>query len=344
MTEIAHPVAGHQHFDTLDTLLANARSLIEPTQRAAIASLPPEVRHVAGFHLGWWDADGTDASTGGGKAVRPAITLTCARAAGGSAHSAVPAAVAVELVHDFSLLHDDIMDGDTTRRHRPTAWTAFGLPRALLTGDALLVLALDLLNSGPSGEALRSAVLELCAGQSSDLAFEDRGEVGLPESLKMAEQKTGALFGVSCQLGALSAADGPPVAGLYREFGRHLGIAFQLIDDVLGIWGRESVTGKPVHSDLRSRKKSLPVVAALSSDTAAGQELAAMYARTDAPSDRELGIAADLVEAAGGRTWAEAAAARHRCTALNLLTEADPHPSAEADLHALAESMTARMS
>ncbi|SON59931.1 (2E,6E)-farnesyl diphosphate synthase [Mycobacterium simulans] len=343
MTETAQPTHACTTLDAIQSLLTSTRLLVEPTQRVVFDTLPAEVRHVAGFHLGWWDADGGNKPAGGGKAIRPVMTLTCARAAGGPAHAAISAAVAVELVHDFSLLHDDIMDSDPTRRHRPAAWAAFGVPRALLTGDALLVSALQLVNSGTAGEVLRAAVLELCAGQAHDLAFEHRVDVRLPECLRMAEQKTGALFGAACELGALSVTDDLPVAGWYRQFGRQLGIAFQLIDDVLGIWGCESVTGKPVYSDLRSRKKSLPVVAALTSGTAAGRELAALYARADALTEDELSDAAGLVESAGGRAWAEAEAARRRHHALDVLGTANPDPSAANDLRALADSITTRV-
>ncbi|GJO08978.1 hypothetical protein NJB1808e29_42380 [Mycobacterium marinum] len=256
--------------------------------------------------------------------------------------AAIAAAVAVELVHDCSLLHDDIMDGDVTRRHRPAAWVVYGVPMAILTGDALLVLALDLVHEGASGSALRKAALELCAGQSADLAFEQRTKVWLPECLQMAQQKTGALFGVAYQLGALAAGADSLVADQYAQFGRHLGLSFQLVDDILGIWGNESVTGKPVFSDLQSRKKSLPVVAALSSGTAAGAKLETLLGGSDALSDHELAFAADLIEDAGGRAWAEGEALRHRGLALDALAAAEPEPTAAEDLLALAELMTVR--
>jgi geranylgeranyl diphosphate synthase type I len=248
----------------------------------------------------------------------------------------------VELAHDFSLLHDDIMDRDTMRRHRPAAWVAYGEPLALLTGDALLVAAFDLVPEGPPAAAFRAAALELCAGQSADLSFEKRTSVGLPECLRMAEQKTAALLSLACRLGALSAGVDTRVADLYRQFGRHLGIAFQLIDDILGIWCDEHVTGKPVRSDLRSRKKTLPVAAALSSGTAAGDELAALLSRSEIPDDRAVHHAANLIDAAGGRDWAEAEALRHRVSALDALAEAEPEDCAAQDLQALAALMTAR--
>lgn len=342
MTETVQPVCAAKGVASIETLLTETRRLIEPTQRAVIETLPASIRHITGFHLGWWDADGRESSGSRGKAVRPALTIACARAAGGSAQAAIEPAVAVELMHDFSLLHDDIMDRDLTRRHRPTAWAEFGIPMAMLTGDALFLLASDLVHAGPSGVALRSAAMELCAGQSDDVAFEAKAAVGLPECLRMAEQKTGALFGVACQLGALSVSDDTRLAELYRQFGRNLGIAFQLIDDILGIWGQELITGKPVYSDIKSRKKSLPVVAALSSGTPAGDELATLYANGEAFNEHELAHAAALIEDAGGRAWADAEATRYRNRALDALTAAKPKPGAAADLTALAELVTAR--
>lgn len=342
MSQMARPVRASTTPARISLLLNDIRLLIEPKQRAVIANLSPELRICAGFHIGWWEPDGRDSSVRHGKAVRPALSITCARAAGGAMDAAIPAAVAVELVHDCSLLHDDIMDGDVTRRHRPAAWVVYGVPMAILTGDALLVLALDLVHEGASGSALRKAALELCAGQSADLAFEQCTKVWLPECLQMAQQKTGALFGVACQLGALAAGADSLVADQYAQFGRHLGLSFQLVDDILGIWGSESVTGKPVFSDLQSRKKSLPVVAALSSGTAAGAKLETLLGGTEALSDHELSYAADLIEDAGGRAWAEGEALRHRGLALEALAAAEPEPTAAEDLLALAELMTVR--
>ena len=125
--------------------VALARDLVGPAMESAIARLTPDVRAVAAYHLGFADAAGNPIRSGSGKALRPALALLSARAAGAQAERGVTAAVAVELVHNFSLLHDDIMDNDTERRHRPTAWTVFGVGAAILAGDALLALAQDLL-------------------------------------------------------------------------------------------------------------------------------------------------------------------------------------------------------
>jgi len=333
---------------TAHAVLESCRRRTEPALRAAIDSLPAPIRHIAGYHRGWWDEHGTPTPGGGGKAIRPALALLAASAVG-SRHPggadpggadpggadpggagrvdhdrggagrvdhdraerdrAVPAAVAVELVHDFSLLHDDVMDGDLTRRHRPTAWAVYGVGEAILAGDSLLTLAMDMLArtgrpvAGRGVRMLGEVVQELLDGQVADLAFERRTDVGLAECLRMAESKTGALLGGACALGALFAeAPTAEVAGM-RRFGRELGLAFQLVDDLLGIWGDPETTGKPVRGDLRCRKKSLPVVAALTSGTPAGAQLAALYRRDGELSEAELARAAELVELAGARDW-----------------------------------------
>src|SRR5215472_5018380 len=180
--------------------VAVARDLVGPATEAAINRLSPGVRRVAAYHYGLADADGNPVRTGSGKALRPALALLSARAAGASPERGVTPAIAVELVHNFSLLHDDIMDGDTERRHRPTAWTVFGVGAAILAGDAMLALANDLLleDTAPGGlwaaRCLSTAVQRLISGQGEDLAFEERGDVTLPECIEMAGDKTAALM------------------------------------------------------------------------------------------------------------------------------------------------------
>ena len=221
------------------------------------------------------------------------------------------AAVAVELVHNFSLLHDDIMDNDTERRHRPTAWTVFGVGAAILAGDALLALAQDLLleDGNPQGawaaRCLSAAVQRLIGGQGADLAFEKRDDVTLAECLDMAGDKTAALMACACSIGAVHLGAPPTLAMGLAGFGAHVGLAFQLTDDLLGIWGAPEVTGKPVRADLRARKKSLPVVAALNSGTPEAAELRALLTDPAPLTEDDLVRAADLVVAAGGKDWAE---------------------------------------
>ncbi|RSM35432.1 polyprenyl synthetase family protein [Amycolatopsis balhimycina DSM 5908] len=321
----------------LADVLAWSRGLVDPALRTAAERLPEAMRRIAAYHFGWADTHGRPSPGGGGKALRPALVLLCAEAAGGDAADAVPAAVAVELVHNFSLLHDDVMDGDTTRRHRATAWTVFGTGPAVLAGDALLSLAFEVLAPGgaPNTRLLSSAVLALLEGQAADLDFEQRDDVTPGECVRMAEGKTAALLGAACTLGA--AGD-----DRFGAFGRAVGLAFQHIDDLLGIWGDPAVTGKPVYSDLQNRKKSLPVVTALSSGTDAGADLAALYARREPLDEASLARAASLVEAAGGRQWSQAQAEALLAKALRDLTAANPVPRAAAELAALARLITTR--
>jgi geranylgeranyl diphosphate synthase, type I len=237
----------------------------------------------------------------------------------------LPAAAAVELVHNFSLLHDDLMDGDRTRRHRPTVWAVFGSGQAILAGDALLGLADEVLAEAPSAtrswaiRCLAASTRRLIAGQLADLAFETRRDVTLSECLQMAADKTAALLSCAASIGAVLANGPTDLALRLAQFGEHLGLAYQLIDDVLGIWGSPETTGKPVLSDLRAKKKSLPVVAALTSPTAAGDRLAALYLTDAQLTEPLLEEAADLVQQAGGRAWAESTADAELASALELI-------------------------
>lgn len=203
-------------------ILARARTVVDPALRAAVESMPESMRRVVAYHFGWREVDGTPAEADAGKAIRPALVLAAAQACAANSRaadsfslnspavrSAVRAAAAVELVHNFTLLHDDVIDRDVTRRHRPTAWRAFGATEAILAGDALHSLALRTLAedthaaTGPALRRLAHCVVELCDGQQADCAFEQRSTVSLDECLAMAEAKTGALLGTACAIGAL---------------------------------------------------------------------------------------------------------------------------------------------
>lgn len=324
-------------------LLAWSRRHIEPELRSAVDRLPTPLRLIAGYHFGWWDADGTPLPSGtGGKAIRPALALLAAEATSGDSRAGLVGAVAVELVHNFTLVHDDVIDGDLTRRHRPTAWSVFGSGAAIVAGDALLTLALEVLATSDHPVArqathvLSTAIMDLMQGQYSDVDFERRTDVDLPECVSMAEGKSGALLGCACALGAILGGGSNEQTARLRSFGEQLGVAFQLVDDLLGIWGDPRVTGKPIHADLRRRKKSLPVVAALTSGTPAGMQLAELYQRSRPISDAELVQAAELVELAGGRAWCQARAQDLVAAALEQLHAAVGHSRPAAELAALA--------
>ena len=327
-------------------VLDRSRQLVDPAMRKAVDRLESDMRLVAGYHLGFWGADGR-AANGAGKGLRGALAVLSAAAAGDVVRG-VPAAVAVELVHGFSLLHDDVMDGDRERRHRPTAWAVFGEPAAILAGDAMVTLATEVLADAGSPNqiwairCLTSTTQRLVTGQAADVAFERRTEVSLDECLEMSRDKTGALLSCASSLGAVL-ADGPPDLVLrLTEFGDHLGLAFQLIDDLLGIWGDPRTTGKPVLSDLRARKKTLPVVAALTAGMPGSERLRELYTRPDPLSAVEVELAARLVEEAGGREWANAESSRQLAAALVRLDDLDAPADVRAELAELARFVIGR--
>jgi geranylgeranyl diphosphate synthase type I len=328
--------------ETVRDLLASRRALFDPFLRAAVGEMPSGVRRIASYHLGWVDHDGRQVVANPGKAIRPTLALVAAEAVGSTALEALPAAAAVELVHNFSLIHDDVIDRDITRRHRPTAWTEFGVGPALCAGSALFALAFDVLAASGHHAAqgvatmLSEAVLGLLEGQSQDLAFECRTDVDLSECLGMVERKTGLLIGCACAAGAAFGGGQPAQVERLRSFGRHLGFAFQLVDDLLGIWGDPALTGKPVGSDLQNRKKTLPVVWALSSGTSAAGELAALYEGETVLSEGELARAARLIEKAGARQWCDAQLEVFVSRALQDLELARPTDRAAVELRSLA--------
>ncbi|MEV6976199.1 polyprenyl synthetase family protein, partial [Kitasatospora sp. NPDC093806] len=309
----------------------------------------------AAYHLGR-PADGS-APDGrhGGKCVRAALTLLSARAVGGDPAAAVPAAAAVELVHNLSLLYDDVLDGDAVRRHRAAAWQVFGAASATRAADALLLLAFEAFSGGSgdprlapeAAEALLDTLIRLAVGEGLDVLFEQRSRVGVEECLEMVAGKTASLFSLAGRLGALYGGAGPADTARFAAFGQDLGMAFQLVDDLLGIWGDGEVTGKPVFADLRARKMSTPVVAALASGTAAGEELARRYAAPPGPDPAGEGaLLAELVARAGGRRWVRERADTHLRSAARWLAELGERPGADAeallDLHAVRELIGTR--
>ncbi|MBX9361810.1 polyprenyl synthetase family protein [Streptomyces sp. WAC04114] len=294
-------------------VLDRCRALVRPALEEAVGRLHPWVGEMAAYSFGWCEVGGAPAVASGGKGVRQALAVLGAEAAGAPERAGVAAAVAVELVHTFSLLHDDIMDGDGDRRGRPTVWKAYGTGPAVLAGDALFALAVETLAAQPGGaEAVRTlsvALGDLVRGQADDLLFADRPWTG-PQRVRpdeyraMAEHKTGALLGCAAALGAVLGGAGPETVAALDRTGRHLGVAFQIVDDVLGIWGDPRVTGKPVHGDLREGKKTFPVLVAL--DSPGGGRIADLLESGGAPE-----TAASLIEEAGGRSAALAEARRH---------------------------------
>lgn len=327
-------------------VLGRCRALVRPALSEAVGRMHPWTGEMAAYSFGWCEVGGTPAAAPGGKGVRQALAVLGAEAVGAPGRAGVPAAVAVELVHTFSLLHDDIMDGDAARRRRPTVWKAYGTGPAVLAGDALFALAVETLAAAPCGpqavRVLSVALGDLVRGQADDLLFAARpwrgpGRVRPAEYRAMAGHKTGGLLGCAAALGALLGGAAPSVVDALDRAGRHLGIAFQVVDDVLGIWGDPAVTGKPVHGDLRERKKTYPVLAALDSGGRAARRLAALL-----ETGGDLEEAAALIECAGGRSAAVAEARRHLAAVEAALAGVALEQGAVDELRALLEYLVRR--
>ncbi|WP_281918956.1 polyprenyl synthetase family protein [Nocardia sputorum] len=290
-------------------MFAKARTLCDPVLRRAVEQMPDSLRIKLGYHFGWRDATGHPTRGRSGKGLRAALVFAVAAACGAAESTAASAAAAIEMLHNFTLVHDDVMDGDEMRHGRATVWRLWGRDAAIVLGDAMHAMAIRLLLDLPTASVaeavgrLEAATVELCRGQYEDLMFESGSSVGVGEYVRMVLGKTGALMGVACALGALCAdADAATVAAFDR-FGRELGVAFQFADDVLGIVGDPAVTGKPVGNDLIRRKRSLPVVAALESGCSAAAELSELY-RSDAPMTiADVSRATQLVQACGALDW-----------------------------------------
>ncbi len=222
------------------------------------------------YHMGWLDERGQPEHKKSGKFVRPTLCLLSCQAVGGDTSKILPAAAALELIHNFSLIHDDIEDASWERHNRPTLWKLWGQSQAINAGDAMFFLAylalLRLKENSINDEKiihsirmLNQACIELCEGQYLDINYESRLDITIEDYLNMIAKKTAALLAISTFLGAYLSSEDKRIVNCLREFGVQLGIAYQIRDDILGIWGIEAKIGKS-KGDISQKKKTLPVV------------------------------------------------------------------------------------
>lgn len=299
------------------------------------------------YHMGWQgNQNNTEVH---GKRIRPLLVLLSCSAAGADWSRALPGAIAVELIHNFSLIHDDIEDRSPLRHGRPTIWKKWGIPQAINTGDAMFALAhmeaVRLAETVSPSMALKAVeilqytCLHLTQGQYLDLSYESRNDLTINDYWKMVEGKTAALMAVSTELGALAAYSGDQTSNLYRKFGWLLGLAFQIQDDFLGIWGNSSLTGKSSQSDLVTGKITLPVLYGLSKT---GKFAARWMQGPIHPG--EVTEIIKLLENEGGKEFAHAQANRLVNEALSALEETHPCGIAGEALKNLAMSLVNRQS
>ncbi len=342
------------------SIALNPAALLEARQAAMLPAVEQELQdcvaaaqgpglaeyaHMLAYHMGW-EGEGAGPKAQG-KRVRPLLVLLSAAAAGGNWQAALPASAAVELIHNFSLIHDDIQDDSPLRRGRQTLWTMVGVAQAINAGDALFALAhlaLQRLAGKVSAEQalaahhiLPQASLTLTQGQYLDLSYEGRSDLTPADYWPMIGGKTAALLAACTELGALLGGADADRRACYRQFGEQLGLAFQVYDDYLGIWGDAALTGKSAESDLLAGKKSLPVLYALEQQGA----FAERWAQGPLTAEDLPGMTLQL-EVEGAREYIQHEADRLTQTALAALREAEPATEAGAALEELARRLIAR--
>jgi geranylgeranyl diphosphate synthase, type I len=329
------------------------RPLIQAEMRRAVGTRPDRLYSWMRYHLGWEDRDGSPVEASPGKLMRPVAVLLAAELLGGRAEQALSMAAAVELVHNFSLLHDDVEDASEFRRGRQNLWTFAGTAQAINTGDGMFVVSrlagYGVLDHGVAPDRalaamreLDQACLRLVEGQYLDMSFEIRNDVTRDEYLEMAAGKTAAMFAAPFAIGAILAGAGDVTVEAFRRYGHHVGLAFQMVDDVLGIWGDSAVTGKPVGDDLSARKMTYPVIAALEADGEAGDALRAAYVAP--PSSRDpIDAMGRWVAATGARDRTETMAREEMRHAMDALAGTGLDAEATAVLAEFAESAVGRV-
>jgi geranylgeranyl diphosphate synthase, type I len=316
-------------------LLRGYRSAVEMDVAEIIPRGGGPLYETVRYQLGW--SDGGMPSLG--KCLRPALCLFTCEVLGGPRDQAMPVAVAIELIHNFSLVHDDIEDGDEVRHHRPTAWRAFGRDEAVLAGLALWTLGYQSLHRAlergldearllGARRIVSEACSEMIEGQHLDLTYELRTDVTLAEYLEMISRKTGALFSAALQTGALIAGVQGEELERFGTFGRHLGLAFQIRDDILGIWGEGIATGKPVGADIAKRKKSLPVVHAFQQVVGPDREALRRVYGKSAVDEGDIDEVLDVLQRWNCRYFAQGLAEDHRSKAMAALAQTHIPPSA----------------
>jgi geranylgeranyl diphosphate synthase, type I len=324
---------------------------LDATLRNIVNTLPvdePGFGVMLRYTMGWVDQDDQPIQHLAGKRIRPILLLLCAEAAGGRWQDALPAAAAVELLHNFSLIHDDIQDDSLTRHGLPTVWKVWGRANAINAGDALFTLSYcaleSLSNSNLTSDLLikvwrifNATMLELTRGQHLDMRFEHQETVTVDEYISMIKGKSAALIAACAQIGALIATQSETLAAHYADFGLNLGIAFQIRDDILGIWGDPTVTGKSAATDIISRKKSLPVLYGLSRLP----ELIDIYKR-EPFIEADVAAAVRVLDSIDTRSYTQDSETQYYRRAMAALESANPQGEAADGLLTLVNALLER--
>ncbi len=327
---------------------------VEQGVKDSLVNTPDFIGGVINYHFGWADQNFQPANFDRGKALRPIVCLMVFEALTGNRVDALPAAVSIELIHNFSLIHDDIEDGDIERRGRPTAWTIWGKPLAINVGDYLYTLAfrnlhnLDVSKFGPEKvlavqRLITDACITLTEGQDLDLRFEQMQNVSTEMYLDMVYKKTGALLEAAIVAGATLGTSDQEIIDNYQKFAHNIGVAFQIRDDILGIWGDAAKTGKSIDNDLRRKKKTLPVLYMLGKASGERKEkLATLYASADQLTDSQIEFVRDNLAWADAHTYAQNAADTYIKNAFTALNQTGINTQPQQDLESIAKYLVER--
>lgn len=343
----------------VDGIINQYLRLIEDDLRSVVPSVEEATGTLGTFytmlryHLGWIDQSSEIAGSEGGKRLRPILCLLACEAAGGDHRLALPVASAVELLHNFTLIHDDIQDRSYERRHRPTVWRIWGEAQAINAGDAMYSLALLALRRLPeigvdasyivtAVSELNQTLLVLAEGQYLDISFEQTMDVSLGDYQAMIERKTAALMGSALWLGAYLASNDTEMSEHYRMFGRGLGVAFQIQDDILGIWGDPKETGKTAGDDILRKKKTLPLLFALGAAQDEHRNRLIEIYRSSNVSKATIKEVKEILARVGAREYAEEKAREWYENSLRHLEAAKPEQEAGQRLRMLASALLNR--
>lgn len=338
----------------LPDVFTRYRGQIEHGLQAALAGHDGLLYDMLRYHLGWVDEHGKALKSSGGKRIRPALCLFACESLGGKAEQALFAATALELVHNFSLIHDDIQDGDMERHHRPTVWYVWGHSRGVDAGVAMHALANLALTAVLAPELavekqlkisrlITQACLQMIEGQVLDVTYEQKPAVRVNEYLTMIEKKTGALVETPLHVGALIATEEPQQVAAMRAFGHELGRLFQIRDDMLGVWGEPEKTGKPAGSDIHRRKKSLPIVHALATAGGAAKERLTQIYRSDHPlTGEDVNAVVGVLDEIGTPKFCADLAKEHAALSLEALRSLELAPGVRRECEELTQFLLER--
>jgi len=323
------PASGYHPGVEGPEVLYRYRGAIEQEVARCLPADGSSLNEMLRYQLGWTSGGGVSL---GGKGLRPSLCLLACEAMGGDVDQALPIAASIELIHNFSLIHDDIEDGDELRYHRPALWSLYGRDQAVAAGLALWTLAYQTLNRSlerglpadvvlEARRILNDACSEMIEGQHLDLSYELRIDVTLPDYIEMISRKTAALLSAALKAGALVAGARGEELERFAVFGRQLGLAFQIRDDILGIWGEGTATGKPVGADIARKKKTLPIVQAFEQVVGPDRELLRTVYSNDAVQDEDIDAVLAILQRWNCRYFAQGLAEDYRSRAMAALSQ-----------------------